>query len=158
MANFANVKKLNIKSETLSEFDTGIQTKEGEDTLILIGRHAGRSNKGFTSAMLRKEAANIRNRSKKITVSMLDRNRDEDQVIYSDHVLTGWRNCFDADGKVSPFSSSNCLDLLKAVDDFQLQDIINHYAEPMNFIREDEISESDAEELGKSSGKGSNGK
>ena len=149
MSKFTKLAKLAIAKDETREFTLeGVTMKEGVD-IVLIGKYAGRSNTGYTNAILRANTARGRMKKRqRITAKTLIKNREDDQEIFANHVLVDWKNAFDDEGKVVKFSVDDCLDLLSELPDDIFDEVREFYADPASF-REDALSDEDASNLGK---------
>ena len=81
----------------LAEMDLyGIELPNGQ-VPVLIGKHGGETNKPYANAIVKSSVQQSKIvRAGKMNVAMLQRNRDEDRLLYSKHVITGWRGVCDA--------------------------------------------------------------
>ena len=104
-------------------------------------------NKPFFNSLLKRQRRGRRIlRGGSLTVDIIKRTRDEDRDLYSKHIITGWGNVVDVDGKTVELSPDNCRDFLHAIDD-EIFDLLRDFAgDPQTFI-EDAVT--DTEETAK---------
>lgn len=133
MANFAN---LQFKSKDTGRFTFyGIELLDHKGSLvtpIFVVRNAGESNKPYFNEMLRR-AEHLARRKAKVTVELIKDNRDRDRDLYPKHVIVGWENVVDADGKPVPFSQDDCRAFLASVPDDMFDELREFCREAVNF-------------------------
>ena len=101
---FSNLKKYEI-SDKKTEFC--FESIEGEPTLLV--RPATMSNKKYFNALLESKIGKRASKGK-LSIKLLEDNRELLKKLYSKYVVTGWFNVLNAEGKEAPFSENNCLD------------------------------------------------
>lgn len=149
MSDFSHLKRLEVGvAETV---DYELFQIEGEPVLEVAP--ATEANKPYFNAVLRRSRKNVRAiNAGSISPGMIASNRAEDRLLYAAHIVKGWRNVQDAEGKEAPFTSENVRDFLEALPNWIFDDLRTYCGNPANYL-EDGISE--AEETGKASGSGS---
>lgn len=139
MTDFSQLKKLDVTAEK-----TAIYTFfniEGEFQLVV--KPATEANKPLFNALLRRARKNNKAvQAGAINLGMISANRDEDRDLYSQHVVIGWKKVVDANGKEVEFNTSNCLDFLKAIPDYEFDGLREFCSNPMSFIDRDTIDAS----------------
>lgn len=92
---------------------TGIAVRSDKD-VVLIGRHAGRSNRALTNAVLKMAKA----QQGKLRASSTQQLAENDAMfarMFARYVLTGWENVYGSDGKPIPFTADKCEEFLLAL-------------------------------------------
>ena len=109
----------------------------GEPSIMV--EQAGESNRGYYTALIRRNARNARKISAgKIDAAMLAQSRDEDRELYSRHVIKSWEGILDKDGAEVDFSPENCYDFLKALPNWLFDELRVFAGEPANFIEDED--------------------
>jgi len=145
---FGYLAGLKVKEDDTAEMDLyGIELPNGE-VPVLIGRHGGETNKPYANAIVKNSVQQQKIvRAGKMNVAMLQRNRDEDRLLYSKHVITGWRGVCDASGKEVPFSQESCHHFFQALPDDIFDSVREFFGNPANFRQG--IDPEDAADKGK---------
>lgn len=102
----------------------------GEPKLVV--RHAGESNKPYFNEMLR-QADHVAKRKLKLSVELVQQNRNRDRELYPMHVVVGWKDVKDAAGKIVPYSKDDCAAFLRAIDDEQFDALREFCRDAANF-------------------------
>jgi len=140
MSKFGHLKQLNCKQST----EYIIYQLDGQPVLVLAP--ATESNRGYFNALLRKSRKNMRVvQSGKVSASVIKQNRDEDRILYADHIITGWKKMLDSNGKEIPFTKEDCKEFIEEIPDWLFDEIRAFASNVQNFI-EDAI---DVEETAK---------
>jgi hypothetical protein len=118
----------------------------GEPTLVVVP--ATEANTPFLNEMLsRSKRLARRLRGGRVTAEVMQESRDQDRELYSKHVVKGWRNVFDADGKEVPFCPEACAEFLQAIPNDMLDELRTYCGNADNFRHPEEGDEEDAEAL-----------
>ena len=148
MVDFSNMDGMKVTPEKLSEF-TLYSITLGNANPVLIGRHAGESNKPFFNELLKTQAKNAKRVIKgSMNSKMLEENREEDLILFPKFVLVDWNNVIDAKGKLVPFNPENCSEFLLKLPNHIFDEVRAHFANGDNFIGPSPTQE-DAEKKGK---------
>lgn len=99
---------------------------------ILVVKFAGESNKPYFNEVLRR-ADHYRQRKTKVNVEVLRDNRDRDRSLYPKHVVTGWKNVVDRDGKPVTFTQTDCEAFLRALPDDEFDGLREFCRDAANF-------------------------
>lgn len=67
------------------------------------------------------------------------------RTVWPVHVFTGWRNVLDSAGNAVPFSAQACRSFMESIPDHVLGDVIRHYTNHRNFVRDPALSLEPAE-------------
>jgi hypothetical protein len=119
--------------------------------MYLMVRPATEANKGLLSESLKRvNARPQRARRAKVSAEKLEQTRDEDRQLYAKHVVEGWGNVRDSDGKVVEFSKEEVLDFLTALPDWVFDELRAFCTDPNNFLGDLPEDEGGDESLGKS--------
>lgn len=136
MPDFSQIKKLDITADKTAVFI--FYNIVGEPELTV--RPATEVNKQFFNALLRRARKNNKAvQAGAINAGMISANRDEDRDLYSQFVISGWKKVVDADDKEVEFTQQNCLDFLKALPDFEFDDLRQFASNPITFNTQDSI-------------------
>lgn len=156
MADFSNLKVLDVTSDTTAEYI--FPFIPGEPSLILAPAHD--SNEAFLNERLRlqierteKAADGPRKQAAKITVEDLkagqQEDREQDRLLLSRTCARGWGTPpKDVDGNQPEFSAENCYDFLKALPDYMFDPLRNFCANIYNFVKRPAVSADEADRLG----------
>lgn len=137
MNKFAHLEKYEVKADRLIEYV--IDDIEGEPVLIMSP--ATSENKPYYNKVLRKTAKNPMKALKRVNVGTVRENRDQDRVLYAQHVIKGWKRVVDGEGKEVPFSPENCAEYLQALPDWIFDQVRNFAASPENFIDDELVAD-----------------
>lgn len=137
MVDFSNLSKLDISDQTV---DFTIHALEGAPRLTV--RSALNDNAGYTNAVLKTSSAQLtRGNRRKANKETLDSTRDQDRELYAHHVVVDWSGITDNSGKAVPFNTANCLQFLKKLPDWLVDDLRTFCNNPVNFLTDDDINE-----------------
>ncbi len=134
-----------------SAFDPSDRTTWYEFPIELPGnprlklKHAGRSNRAYTQAIIDANAKGGQKRRAQ-TIDALDDGLNLDRRLFPKHVIVGWDRVQDSEGKPIPYGANVCLEFLKALPDWLVQDVSIFAAKPENFLAEDSPSDVEVEE------------
>ena len=150
MSGFNNIAKLQVESTVTKELVLGdITTPEDSGPVTLIGVFAGKSNRPFTNAVIRKNAMRLKSRrGKQVNFDTMVEARKDDEEIFAKHIITDWKNVFHDNGKKAPFNSENLAKLLTALPDDLFDEVREFFTNPETFRDSELFTEADAEELG----------
>ena len=144
-ADFSHLERMELSKGTIE-----YEILEVEGDPVLIGVFAGEQNKPYQNALLKRATRNVRKlRAGKMTAKELAANRDHDRELFPKFVLKDWR-VKDAGGNDAEFTEDNCRAFLYALPDDLVDDVRNHFSNPVNFREEDLIEPADVEDLGNS--------
>lgn len=115
----------------------------------LLLKPATEANKPYYNAMLRLSGKRARNMAKtgSISVEDLQKNRDEDRVLYPKHVVEGWefveteqdRGRADEDKEYVQFTAELAAELCRKLPNHLFDRVRNHAATPEQFYPEDDM-------------------
>ena len=114
MVDFGNLEALEVKDGT-----TAVLTLEeinGDNPPTLTLAPAGQSNKAYNREALRRNRqfdALIAGR--KLSPKLIEEIREADTVLYAKHVVKGWKNVVDNEGKAVPFNEENATAFFQAL-------------------------------------------
>lgn len=149
MSDFDFLNQLHVAGDDTSEMTLyQLRLPNGKHP-TLIGRFAGESNKSYTNAILKRGVKQQKIiRTGNIDVEILKANRDHDRALFPAHVLVGWKDVCDKNGKDKKFSPEACADFITHLPDDMFDEVRNHFGEPSNFRQE--VDTEDAIEKGNS--------
>jgi hypothetical protein len=150
VADFSYLSSSEVTRDSTAELTLYDVRLPGGGHPTLIGRYAGETNRAYFTPQL--EAAMRRQRRARkgqVDVEVLGQLRALDRKLYPQHVLTGWRDVCDADGKAVPFSAAACGDFIAALPWHIFDDVRSFFGDLANF-RPDALSDDEAVEVGKS--------
>jgi hypothetical protein len=128
---FNHLKRLAVTVEMTAEFP--LHQLIGEPVLILAP--ATSANKDYFNGLLRRSRKNLRQiQAQSIDTSLLDENREDDRILYSKHVVKGWRKIVDDTGSLVELNEASCLEFLKALPDWLFDDVRTFASNPRNFL------------------------
>jgi hypothetical protein len=112
----------------------------GEPTLIVAPAFG--ANKDYFNALLkRRRTGPARLTPKKLTEKLeahtIEDTRNDDKVLYPRHVIKGWENITDNDGKKVPFSVEEVTEFLKVLPDWIFDEVRVFCVQPENFVEEE---------------------
>lgn len=142
---FSHLQDLQVSADKTAEF-TFFAIK-GEPVLTVAP--ATEANKPYFNAILKRTRSTARRMkaSGGLNAALLAQNRMEDCELYSKFIVRGWSKVQDKAGKAVPFSAEACLEFLKAIPSYMLDELRNFCAEQSNFLDEDESTPEGLEEL-----------
>lgn len=112
-------------------------------------RPAGQSNAPYFNAMAKRNAKSGQLRrlaQGQVDVDSIDQNRKEDRELYPVHVIVGWTNVNDSEGKPVQFTAVTCREFLQALPDWIFDEVRNFAAIPANFLPDDEPTTDEVQE------------
>lgn len=116
MGRYSGLSKLKVSDAATREFRLdGVDLGAGTPKLIV--RHAGESNSGYWTAIL-KQSNERQQRARKLTQQQIDDNRADDCKLLAKHVVVNWANVLEDDArnpgkpKPSDFSPETCEEFL----------------------------------------------
>ena len=131
MADFSHLSNLEVKSESTAELTLHWILLPNGKSPVLIGRHAGTSNKPYVNALLKK---GIRKGKKvKLTFETMNENRTADRALYPKFVITGWRDVTDSKMKDVKFTEDECASFLEQLPDHIFDEVRGFFADVDNF-------------------------
>ncbi len=131
MSDFSHLHRLDVGvAETV---DYQLYQIDGEPTLEIAP--ATEANKPYFNAVLRRQRKNVRALSAgSISPGMIASNRDEDRSLYVAHIIKGWRDVMDVEGKEAPFTPDNVQGFLGALPNWIFDDLRTFAGNPANFL------------------------
>ena len=112
-----------------------ISTDNGETNPTLLVRPATEVNKAFANEQMKMARKNVpAMRSGGLTVALIEDTRDNDRVLFSKYVITGWEHVVEDDGSELVFSSGSCLEFLQALPDWVFDEVRNFCGNSQNFV------------------------
>lgn len=105
---------------------------EGDPTIVV--KYAGEGNKPYFNAIL-KQTEEWQRRKRKFDEKMIKDNRDRDLALFPLHVVVGWKNVKDRDGKEVPFTPENLTEYFLAIGDEQF-DVVRNFAKDASNFRD----------------------
>lgn len=138
---FSNVSKLRITSDTTAKYH--LYDIDMEDASLTV-KPATRANTKFTNAQLALALPYQRQLSaKRLSAERIASFRDASKPLYARHIIVGWENIVDTNGKTVPFDQDVCLQFLNALPDQTFDDLIS-FCEDENNFRDTEVDEDHA--------------
>jgi hypothetical protein len=151
LSKFEHLKRFDVSRDAV-RYDLDQLTGD----MYLMVRPATDANKPLLNDALRRVNARPRRARAKMDAERLDKTRDEDRQLYSQHVVVGW-SVKDGEGKAVPFSKEECLDFLTQLPNWVFDDLRAFCGDPNNFLNlpeDDEEPEAGDTTLGNSSQSG----
>ena len=150
MSGFGHIAKMKIDAQVTKELVLDqIVTPDDAGPLTLIGVFAGKSNKAFTNAVVRRDSLRAKMRkAKNQSYDTIQEARKDDEEIFAQHIITGWKNVFFESGKPAKFTPENVATLLAAFPDDVFDEVREFFCDPESFRDSDTLTSADAEELG----------
>lgn len=138
---FGNIEKLAVQMKDTKEYT--FYDIEGNPTLIVSP--ATESNRKFFNAAL-KASRRAASRSRgKVTVKTLEKNREQDRILYPKFVVKGWRDVVDAEGNIPEFNEENCHAFLLALPDELFDDLRIFCGDYTSFAEDDDEEPEDGD-------------
>lgn len=136
MTDFSYLKQVDVKNDELKEYHISQISVAGKTPVLLVTA-ATESNTPYYNTLLRDAIKNARKvRKGGVSAEVMKRNRDQDRELYPKHVIKGWRDIVDANGKEVAFSQESCSDFVNQLPDWIFDDIRNYCSDPTNFVDE----------------------
>lgn len=130
MANFSHLSSLAVGGKTA---EMVLYRLEGQPVLRMVS--AMQDNKGYVNGALKKSTRLARRaRQGDMTAEMLAEDRRINRELFARHVIVGWQNILDINGKEVSFNTEVCLEFLTALPDYIFDDIREFANNPSNFI------------------------
>ncbi len=149
-----------LKTYEVGQAKSWLEMPELGDRARLLLSPATESNKPYYNAMLKLSGKRARTMARhgKMSVADLQKNRDEDRILYPKYVISGWEFVETEEDVDLPkeekvyveFSLDMARELCRALPAHLFDRIRNHAATPEQFYPDDEIPP-DAEELAENS-------
>lgn len=131
MADFSHLNNLEVKSESTAELTLHWIILPDGKSPVLIGRHAGTSNKPYVNALLK---TGIKKAKKaKLSLETMNENRAADRALYPKHVITGWRDVTDSKMNQVKFSVEECASFFEQLPDHVFDEVRGFFADVDNF-------------------------
>jgi hypothetical protein len=138
----------------LVRVDGSEELTEGQPYLVLS--HAGDSNKPYMNAVARATTRAVRGKRQSPSAERVQQrikeDRDQDRVLFPDHVVKGWGNIPGANREPVEYSRAACKELCAKLPDWLFDRMRQYAGNPLNFIEDDDDAETapedaDVEEL-----------
>ena len=138
MTKFGQLKALKITDEVTAEYTLyDIENQDGSSPVLILSP-AGELNKAYFNALLRRSRKNMPQiQAQKFDTGLIESNRSNDRVLYSKHIVKGWKKVQDEKGKDVIFNEENCLGFLEALPNWIFDGARNFATKERNFIKED---------------------
>ncbi len=131
MVDFSNLKAADVTAGATSRYT--FYELEGAPWLEV--RPATEANKPYYNAVLRR---GMRHQSRvkvgAVTADLLDETRDEDRVLYAEHIGNAWGRVKDATNKEVKFSKENLAEWLVALPNWVFDNLRQHCGNPQSFV------------------------
>lgn len=153
---FPALKGQQIKTEATIEYEIADITMPNGKSPVLTGKHAGKSNAKFLAAHLKstsRRMAGKRARSQ-IDEQIIEEERAAERDLFAKHIIVGWKNVINSEGKESEFNYENCVAFLNALSEPIFEALANYFSNPSRFTN-DALSPDELGEVGNGSGKSS---
>ena len=105
MPNFEYLERLEVKEGRTAEYILDDINPEEPPVLTLLP--AGPANKQYSRAAMRRNRQFDALLAGKMTPKLIEDIRDADVVLFAKHVIRGWKNVVDTDGKAVKFTAEN---------------------------------------------------
>lgn len=133
MSKFSHLKKLDVDSTKTVPYEI----LQIVDKPVLQLAPATEVNKNYFNALLRRARKTTKQvQAGAITANLIDSNRNEDKELYAQYIIKGWSGVKDDQGNDVPFSQADCLDFLKAIDNYIFDPIREFASNPLNFVED----------------------
>jgi len=156
MSKFKQLRKFNISDRTAR-----VELPEIGEGAALIVKSTSQFNKDYFNAMMKVGGKEARKRVKPedLTLAEVKRDRRKHVKLFEEHVIEGWENVVDEDGKPVEFNSENLRELMETIleDAPHLFDRVRDVADDNSEFYADDELPPDAEELAGNSQSGSSG-
>lgn len=147
MSKFGYLKKLEIKDKTV-RFELPFFAELGFENAYLKVKPADSTNKAYINAALRKSGnKNIQRMiSSGVNSKMQEERRLIDKELFPLHVVVGWNDIPNSEGKPEPFSKEGIAEFIESMPDDMFDELRLFCMTPANFR---ETSDIDFEEKAK---------
>ena len=141
MADFSFLDTQKVQADKIKSFTlNGIAMPNGS-VPVLEGIHAGESNPPYWNAQLKRQGKRLAVTQAAVKAGNIDnelvkRAREDDRELYPLHVIKGWKNVFDAEGKPVKFTTADCIGLLNHLPNEVMEDLRTFYGAHINFTGE----------------------
>lgn len=132
MANFSQLKKVQVTSDSVAPFEL----HELAPDAVLTLRCSNEANSGYMNGLLRLTGQSKGGRRQKVKVDAktMDAMRGHDKELYPDHVIVGWKNVVDVKGVAIEYSPEEGGSLLEQLPDYLFDEIRAFANDPSNFV------------------------
>lgn len=143
MAKFGSLKHYDVNADKAVKYELTDIVMNGKTPYLMV-KPATEANKPYTRAQLKSSNKRIqRAAAKGISLETLEANREDDRQQYPRHIITGWGNVFDDEGKEVEFTIQNGEEFLEALPNWIFDGLRGFCSQATNFA--DTVDE---EELG----------
>ena len=112
---------------------------------VLFVKYAGEANKPYFNDLLRRNQKMARTlRGRAISTSVMEKTRESDRSLYSEHIVVGWEKVVDRNGDPVEFTQENCLEFLKALPPEEFDEVRAFCTNQYNFTEGDADEEDEA--------------
>lgn len=134
MARF-NFKHIEVDPTKTARFTLGGTGVDGAPDVVLICRPATEDNKAYTNARLKAAQGIVRaGANVGVTQSVIEESRERERELYAAHVVKGWENVCDTDGKPVECNERTVLEFLEALPNWLFDDVRTFCRHPNNFF------------------------
>lgn len=148
MANFSHLQTLDVKADNTAKYPLDQIEVNGVSPVLTVAPATEANKPYFNSLIKRAQRYSKQVTSNKINAGLIEENREEDRRLFPMHVLKGWEDMLDANGKPIQFNPQNAREFIDALPDWLFDDIRNFCTEVQNFVQESSIRV-DVNEVGK---------
>jgi hypothetical protein len=134
MSKFSYFEKAKVSVNDTKKFPLNdIENPDGSSPTLILAP-AAEPNKPYFNALLKKGGRSTRQVvSGKLTLELLQENRNEDKRLFPKYVIKGWENVFNSAGEPVEFSQAECEDFVNSMPDWLFDTIRNYAAIVQNF-------------------------
>ena len=137
MGKFKHLKNYEVKDKT-AEFPL----TQIAGSIVLIMKPATEANKPYFNDKLRNSRRTARQvRTGALDNSSLSRDRNKDRDLFPKHVIVGWKNVVDFEGKKVEFNETNCKDFIDSLPDWIFDEIRIFAMDPQEFIDSEQMED-----------------
>ena len=130
--NFAHIEVDGRKTARFTLGGTGVN---GAPDVVLICKPATEENKAYTNARLKAAQGIVRaGANVGVTQSVIEESRERERELYAAHVITGWENVCDLEGKPVECNASTLREFLDALPGWLFDDVRTFCRHPNNFF------------------------
>lgn len=79
---------------------------------VLIVCPAIMTNLKYTNAVLKSQQTKVGRKNTKVKAETMAEMTENDKLLYPKHIIKGWRDVTDADGKIVAFTYEDCVDFI----------------------------------------------
>jgi hypothetical protein len=141
MADFSFLDSQKTQGTVEKEFTLHGLTMPDGSTPILIGIFAGETNPAYWNAQLKRQGKRLATtqaavKAGDINSEHVKQGREDDRELYPIHVIKGWKNVVDAEGKTVAFNTANCQGLFEHLPNETVEALRGYFGDHINFAGE----------------------